>query len=141
MSEAATRFWIDTDARRWEDPLPGPFARSIRVLPLEAARERRDPHAARKIVPVQPGNALEVIAQRRLGDAQQRRASVAIAFALAHEELAPVEVDAATQRRTARSERNATTSGLPISWGCRLRWKRMKRRIQSVYASSVRRLR
>jgi len=38
MSEATTCIWVDSDAGRWKEPLPGPFARGVRVLSLEAAR-------------------------------------------------------------------------------------------------------
>ena len=41
-------------------------------------------------------------------------------------------VEAATLPCTARWVRNASTSGAPISAGCRFRWNRMNRRIQST---------
>jgi len=47
-------------------------------------------------------------------------------------------VAALTRRSTARCVRNALTSASDISAGCRRSWYRMKRRIQSQYAVSVR---
>jgi hypothetical protein len=47
---------------------------------------------------------------------------------------------ALTRPRTARSDRNASTSGAPTVRGCRAPVKRTKRRIQPTYVASVRQL-
>jgi hypothetical protein len=43
-------------------------------------------------------------------------------------------VEALTRSFTARCDRKALSSGLPVSAGCRTSWKKMYRRIQCTYA-------
>jgi len=93
MSPHLARARIDRPIARREDVLPRPLARRVRVLAGERERQVHRAEARREVLGVQLAHAHEMAAQRGSDARGEHRHPVARALAVAHDDLAPREVD------------------------------------------------
>src|SRR5262245_30537905 len=84
---------IDTTSRRGEHPLPAPFPRCAWILASERTRQRDLPEAKRTVLGVECADPLQMDTERPPDRARQRHHPILAALAVAHADLAGVEVE------------------------------------------------
>src|SRR5206468_7985963 len=84
---------VKVSPRRPKDPLPTPFDRRPRKLPLKAARQLHSPFPP-SLCPLMLGAyCLQMSGQRNYQDVRQHRPTISIALATAHGDLAAGDIE------------------------------------------------
>src|SRR5262245_22049518 len=93
MTAALTRGPVDVESRRWEHPLPGPFAPSVGVLPSECPGQFDPPSALAEVALVERSHPFDMLRDVGLDCARQHRPPILAALAVADRDLVRREVD------------------------------------------------
>jgi hypothetical protein len=84
---------VEADPPRRKHVLPGPFARSGTVFPLERVRQVDRAESRLEVAIVHATNLDEMLLQTTRQRSRQHRAAVLLPFAISHNDLVPLEVD------------------------------------------------
>ena len=84
---------VYVDARGGEHPLPSPLATGVRILAPECVRQRHPAGAGGEVALVLAAHRFDNAPERVVQDGGYHGATIAIAFAGAHHDLIPTEVD------------------------------------------------
>src|SRR5262245_57802254 len=120
MTAALTGGPVNGEARRRKQPLPGPFAPRVRVLPSERPRQLDPPGALAEVALMERSHPFEVLREVSLDHTREHRHAVPAVLAVSDRDVVRREVEvldsqpATFQESGARhSGRSSAANGLP----------------------------